>query len=91
MIKQSALASDGCEDERFVTVAVFDDVVNAKIVAGRLEVEGFAVRLEDQHLVQMDWLYALAVGGIKLQVPSGDVVRAQRVLQEDYSDCLPPI
>ncbi|EQD31790.1 hypothetical protein B2A_11328 [mine drainage metagenome] len=74
-----------------MTVAVFDDVVNARIVAGRLEVEGFAVRIEDQHLVQMDWLYALAVGGIKLQVLASDVPRAQRVLQDDYSDCLPSI
>ncbi|MHB1543163.1 MAG: putative signal transducing protein [Gammaproteobacteria bacterium] len=91
MINRQAPGGDTYEGERFVTVAVFDDVVNARIVAGRLEVEGFAVRIEDQHLVQMDWLYALAVGGIKVQVLSSDVPRAQRVLQDDYSDCLPSI
>ncbi len=75
----------------FVTIAVFDDVFNARVVAGRLEVEGFTVRIKDQHIVQMDWLYTLAVGGIKLQVHSEEVSRAQRVIQDDYSDCLPSI
>jgi hypothetical protein len=73
----------------FVTVAVFDDQVNANIVAGRLETEGITVRMKDNHLVQMDWLYALTVGGIKLQVAQTDAERALGILRDDYSDCLP--
>lgn len=87
----SASHTGPADDDPFVTVAVFNDIVNARIVAGRLEVEGIPVRLEDQHLVQMDWLYALAVGGIKLQAHASDVSRVQRIMGDDYSDCLPPI
>ncbi len=73
----------------FVTVAIFDDQVNANIAAGRLQAEGITVRMKDHHLVQMDWLYALTVGGIKLQVAQVDAGRAQGILRDDYSDCLP--
>jgi hypothetical protein len=73
----------------FVTVAVFDDQVNANIAAGRLQTEGIIVRMNDHHLVQMDWLYALTVGGIKLQVAKSDARRALDILSDDYSDCLP--
>ncbi len=88
-----ALESSGLTDpdssSSFVTVAVFDDQVNANIVAGRLQTEGITVRMKDHHLVQMDWLYALTVGGIKLQVGQADASRARDILRDDYSDCLP--
>ncbi|MEZ5581637.1 MAG: DUF2007 domain-containing protein [Candidatus Competibacteraceae bacterium] len=68
-----------------VTIARFDFLPQAEIVRGRLLAEGIDCRLADQHLVQTDWLYSLAVGGIKLQVETKDVERALAILERDYS------
>lgn len=69
-----------------VTVATFDNMVDAHIALGRLQAEGVPASLADEHLVQTDWLYAIAVGGIKLQVEPALVERALRILATDYSD-----
>ena len=68
-----------------VTIATFDFVTDAEIARGRLLAEGIRSDLVDQHLVQTDWLYSIAVGGIKLQVAEQDVERALAVLAHDYS------
>jgi hypothetical protein len=34
----------------------------------------------------MDWLYAIALGGIKLKVKASERFAAARVLMTDYSD-----
>ena len=68
-----------------VTIATFDFLPQAEIVRGRLLAEGIACELADQHLVQTDWLYSIAVGGIKLRVEAGDVERALAILDSDYS------
>jgi len=46
---------------------------------------GIDAWLADEHLVQTDWLYSIAVGGIKLQVRPEDAARARAVLDTDYS------
>lgn len=68
-----------------ITVARFDTMPAAHIAMGRLEVEGIPCSLKDEHLVQTDWLYAIAVGWIKLQVEPEDVRRALEILATDYS------
>jgi hypothetical protein len=71
-----------------VTVATFDFLPLAEIARGRLLAEGIECHLADQHLVQTDWLYSIAVGGIKLQVAAADAPRALAVLEQDFSDML---
>lgn len=68
-----------------ITIATFDTMPDAHIALGRLHAEGIAARLADEHLVQTDWLYAIAVGGIKLQVAESDADRARTILATDYS------
>jgi hypothetical protein len=68
-----------------ITVARFDTMPDAHIAKGKLEAEGIPCLLLDEHLVQTDWLYAIAVGGIKLQVPEAHAERALAVLAADYS------
>lgn len=68
-----------------VTVATYDNMADAHIALGRLEAEGIAAVLADEHLVQTDWLYSIAVGGIKLQVEPRDAPRAREILATDYS------
>ncbi|MEJ2344832.1 MAG: DUF2007 domain-containing protein [Gammaproteobacteria bacterium] len=72
-----------------VTVATFDNMVDAHIALGRLQAEGIPATLADENLVQTDWLYSIAVGGIKLQVADADAGRARLVLATDYSDIVP--
>lgn len=67
------------------TVATYDFLPQAEIARGRLLAEGIDCELADQHLVQTDWLYSIAVGGIKVRVKTEDVVRARAVLEQDYS------
>jgi hypothetical protein len=69
-----------------VTIATFDNQIDAFVALGRLQAEGIEAFLADQNLVQMDVLYNIAVGGIKLQVNEDDRVRAEWILSSDYSD-----
>ena len=74
--------------DEFVTIATYDKVTDAHIALGRLAAEGIEAQLFDDHLVQMDWLYSIAVGGIKLRVSRGDAKAAREVLETDYSAVL---
>lgn len=74
--------------DEFITIATYDKVTDAHIALGRLSAEGIEAQLFDDHLVQMDWLYSIAVGGIKLRVARGDARAAREVLETDYSAVL---
>lgn len=69
----------------FVTIGVYETLPDAHIALGRLQVEGIDAWLADAHFVQMDWLYSIALGGIKLQVSPADKIAALRILATDYS------
>lgn len=73
-----------------VTVATFDDMPSAHIALGRLHAEGLQAHLADENLVQTDWLYSIAVGGIKLQVDEQDAALAETILARDDGHLLPP-
>ncbi|HKL76775.1 MAG TPA: DUF4870 domain-containing protein [Gammaproteobacteria bacterium] len=68
-----------------ITIATYDNQVEAHIAVGRLNAEGIDAELADAHLVQTDWLYGAALGGIKVQVPEGQAAWARDVLAEDHS------
>lgn len=74
--------------DELVTVATYDKLTDAHIALGRLTVEGIEAQLFDEQMVQMDWLYAIALGGIKLRVARGDESAALKVLETDYSSIL---
>jgi len=68
-----------------ITIASFDNQVDAHIAIGRLQAEGIDAELADAHLVQTDWLYGAALGGIKVQVPAAQAAWARDILAEDHS------
>lgn len=82
---------DGKGDGRaWVTAATYWQPMDAQMARIRLESEGIACMLLDENLVAMQWLYANAVGGIKLQVPAGELTRARKALAgDDQADVLP--
>ena len=74
--------------DEFVTVATYDKPTDAHIALGRLSAEGIEAQIFDDHMVQMDWLYSIALGGVKLRVSRGDEKAARAVLETDYSQAL---
>ena len=70
---------------KLVTIATFDNMPEAHIAMGRLKAEGIPCSLADENLVQTDWLYSIAIGGIKLQVEPAYEPRAREILETDYS------
>lgn len=72
----------------FVVVATYDFMPSAHIALGRLQAEGIEAFLADENLVQTDWLYSIAVGGIKLCVKPQDKAGAEAILSRDDSAML---
>jgi hypothetical protein len=63
------------------TIATYLHPWEPEISRGLLESEGIAARLADENIVRMDWSHALAVGGVRLQVPMESVAAARLVLE----------
>ena len=61
---------------RLMTVATFDQVVQAQMAADALRAGGIDAVVSDAEIVSMDWLLGQAVGGIKVQVRDEDADRA---------------
>ena len=75
--------------EDFVTVATYFSLPEAEAVRLALDAEGIQTLATDENLGEM--LVPTAFGGIKLQVPAGDVARANEVLaalrRNPVADC----
>lgn len=71
---------------RFVTVAAFDETFRADVARAALEDAGLPVRITDREIVAMEWVLSNAVGGIKVQVPEADAVRAREILEAAFRD-----
>jgi hypothetical protein len=65
---------------QLVTVASFRDLHEALLAKGSLDSAGITCFLANENIVRLDWLYANAVGGIKLRVPRAQVKEALEVL-----------
>lgn len=66
--------------EEMVTIAKFFSLGEAKVAQGRLSSEGIQVFVCDEHTHAINWHMGAAFGGIRLQVPERQVVRAMEIL-----------
>lgn len=66
----------------WVVIDGFIDVIQADIVRGRLEAEGVPAILGNRHLVSADWMYAQAVGGVRILVPREFVSEAREIIAD---------
>jgi hypothetical protein len=64
------------------TVATYAFGYQAEIARGRLEAEGIRAFLADEFLINLNWLYTNAVGGIRLRVSSADAPLAREILTQ---------
>lgn len=66
--------------DALVTIASYENALEAEIVKGRLESEGIQAFLSNSHTVGMDWTLSQAVGGVVLSVLRDDAERAAHIL-----------
>jgi hypothetical protein len=72
--------------KKLITVGTFDDSITANTFKSVLESKGIESYLQDEMTVNTNYLYANAIGSIKLQVEEDDYERAAGVLRENPSD-----
>ena len=48
----------------------------------RLEAGGVPAYIQDENMVQTDWLYSNAIGGVRVQIDEEDADRAKEILQD---------
>jgi len=65
-----------------VTIARYDNIMEAESVRLALDHAGIAAYLEGVNFVANNFMMANAIGGIKLQVADADVAAAEQVLSE---------
>lgn len=66
----------------WIVIDGFIDVIQADIVRGRLEAEGIPAILGNRHLVAADWMYAQALGGVRILVPREFVSEARAIIAD---------
>ena len=72
----------------FKTIARYQYSSEAQIIKGRLEAEGIKVFLQDSVTIDTDPLVSNAIGGVKLQVRSTDVIKAKHILNSIHQYAL---
>lgn len=71
-----------------VVVERFFNQPSAPVARAALEAAGIAAHLADEHVIGMNWLYARAIGGMRLMVADEDVADALAILASDGLDAL---
>lgn len=75
------VAAESAEYEGdFVTVAQYLNPINAHIVCACLEAAGVPAVVADANLVQLNALWSVAVGGVRIRVPASRVTEAREVI-----------
>lgn len=68
--------------EELVTISKFISLGEAKLAQGKLVSAGISAFVCDENMHAMNWHMGMALGGIRLQVPDSQVVRALEVLDD---------
>ena len=64
------------------TIKTFDNAIDAHLMKTKLESEGIFCYLADEHIIGINPLMSVALGGIKLNVAQEHVEQALKILQE---------
>lgn len=66
-----------------VTIASFSKPEEAHLLRMRLEAGGVNAYVQDENVVQVNWLWANAVGGVRVQVAEGDIEKVREILADE--------
>lgn len=69
-----------------ITVASFSKPEEAHLLRMRLEAGGVPAFVLDENMVQMDWMFSNAVGGVKVVIEEADAEAAREILEEPSAD-----
>ncbi len=69
--------------EIVITIATFSKPEEAHLLRMRLEAGGIPAFVQDENLVQMDWLYSNAIGGVRVQIAEEDIPKAKELLEQE--------
>jgi hypothetical protein len=72
--------------EELVTISKFLSLGEAKLAQGKLVCAGISAFVCDENMHAMNWHMGMALGGIRLQVPDSQVVRALEILDDFEPD-----
>jgi rubredoxin len=72
-----------------ITLAQFSKPEEAHLLRLRLEAGGVPAFVQDENLVQLNWLYSNAIGGVRVQVFEADLDAAKEILAEHPLDETP--
>lgn len=70
---------------KWVVAETYSFPYEAQIAKTQLEAADIPARIENEHTINMDWLYSNALGGIRLLVPDRYFEQAQALLAQDFS------
>ncbi|HOO90774.1 MAG TPA: DUF2007 domain-containing protein [Syntrophales bacterium] len=76
------------EDEKWEVVHVSSGMIDANIVAGRLETEGIPVKFGYEAVGVIYALTLDGLGAVRILVPTEYLKRAREVLAESYEELL---
>jgi hypothetical protein len=65
----------------YKTVACYVDPIEAHIVCGRLQAEGFTAHVADAHSALGNWHWRLAIGGAKVRVHGAEFIAARDIVR----------
>jgi hypothetical protein len=68
--------------DELVTVRSYFNQTDAYLARSRLESAGIPTFLADENMVNTNWFYSIAMGGIRLQVRAEDVGAALEILDD---------
>lgn len=66
-----------------ITVASFSKPEEAHLLRLRLEAGGVPAHVQDENLVQIDWLLSNAIGGVRVMIEEEDADLAREILSDD--------
>lgn len=66
--------------DELITLASYISPWEAHLAKTKLEAEGIAAFVFDEHTVGQQWFYANAVGGVKLKIARKDLFKASHIL-----------
>lgn len=64
-----------------ITIASFQSIDEAQLARMKLEGSGIDSFIADEAMVNMNWLYSNAIGGVRLQIHEEDLETAKEILE----------
>lgn len=72
--------------QRWAVVATYSYPYEAQIARARLIAEEIPARIENEHTINMYWLYSNAMGGVRLMVIAEYAAMAREIIAQDFSE-----